>query len=69
VPDGKPDYARPIRKLELPAGFDPPTRLRFEDIEATTLTRDDLADDVRGINASLAGQPRGREQVTGAFDV
>ena len=41
------------RKLTLPDGFVPPGRLTHEDIVATVLGRDDLDDDVRGINASL----------------
>jgi RimJ/RimL family protein N-acetyltransferase len=47
------DYAKFIRKLELPPGFTPPTRLTFEDLVATVLTREDLHDDVRGINDSV----------------
>ena len=47
------DYAKFIRKLELPPGFTPPTQLAFEDLAARALTRGDLHDDVRGINASL----------------
>ena len=42
-----------VKKLVLPAGFDPPRRLTHEDIVATVLGREDLDDDVRGINASL----------------
>lgn len=41
------------RKLVLPAGFDPPRRLLHEDLVATVLGREDLDDDVRGINSSL----------------
>ena len=47
------EYAGFIRKLELPAGFAAPAELAYEDIVARTLTREDLLDDVRGINASL----------------
>ena len=47
------DYANFIKKLELPAGFAAPTRLTYEDVVARTLTRADLDDDVRGINASV----------------
>lgn len=46
-----PDYASFVKKL--PTGFTAPTRLAHEDLVATALTRADLADDVRGINASL----------------
>ena len=47
------DYARFVRKLELPPGFAAPTRLAYEDLVATVLGRTDLHDDVRGINASI----------------
>jgi hypothetical protein len=42
-----------IKKLDLPADFSAPARLTYEDVVATTLGRDDLEDDVRGINSSL----------------
>ena len=42
------------KKLALPAGFDAPCLLRYDDVTAHTITRDDLVADVRGINASLA---------------
>lgn len=48
------DYSLLIKKLDLPAGFSPSTRLIYEDLVATAITRADLQDDVRGINASLA---------------
>ena len=47
------DYARFVKKLELPPDFAAPARLTYEDLVATALSRADLADDVRGINASL----------------
>jgi hypothetical protein len=47
------DYRQFIKKLAVPTGFTVPERLRFEHLEARAITRDDLADDVRGINASL----------------
>jgi hypothetical protein len=47
------DYANLIKKLQLPPGFTAPARLTYEDVVATTLTRADLDDDVRGINASV----------------
>ena len=47
------DYARFVKKLELPSGVTAPARLTYEDIEARALSREDLRDDVRGINASL----------------
>jgi hypothetical protein len=37
----------------LPAGFDAPRLLRYDDVTAHAITRDDLGADVRGINASL----------------
>lgn len=48
------DYRLLIKRLDMPAGFSPPVRLAYEGIVATAITRDDLQDDVRGINASLA---------------
>ena len=48
------DYAKFIRKLELPRGFTVPTHLPYEDIVARAISRADLHDDVRGINASIA---------------
>ncbi len=47
------DYAKFIKKLELPAGFTAPTRLSYEDLTVTALGREHLADDVQGINASI----------------
>lgn len=43
-----------IKTLDMPADFSPPARLVFEDVVASAITRADLQDDVRGINASLA---------------
>jgi hypothetical protein len=51
--DAGPDYTGLVKSLQLPAGFDPPTELGFEDIRARAISRADLRDDVRGINASL----------------
>jgi len=48
------DYAKLIKKLQLPDGFTVPVRLAFEDLEARALSRSDLREDVRGINASIA---------------
>jgi hypothetical protein len=42
-----------VKKLVLPAGFVPPRELRYDDVVARGITRDDVAEDVRGINASL----------------
>jgi hypothetical protein len=47
------EYAGLVKSLRLPPGFTAPTVLEFEDLRATVLGRADLADDVRGINASL----------------
>jgi RimJ/RimL family protein N-acetyltransferase len=47
------DYARFIRKLEVPPGVAVPARLTYEDLVATVLGRECLEEDVRGINASL----------------
>jgi hypothetical protein len=47
------DYEGLVKRLALPPGFSVPTRLVHEDVVAIAITRDDLADDVRGINASL----------------
>jgi hypothetical protein len=47
------DYAQFVRKLPVPPGFAVPTELAYEDLVARAITRADLDDDVRGINASL----------------
>ena len=47
------DYARFVKKLELPPGFTVPTKLVYEDLVATAIGRSDLHADVRGINASI----------------
>jgi hypothetical protein len=67
-------YEQFTKKLLIPAGFTPPTRLRFEHLHARALSRADLADDVRGINDSLELIARTRgggwptEPVTEAVD-
>jgi hypothetical protein len=48
------DYSNLIKKLRLPPEFLSPTRLTYEDLVARAITRADLHDDVRGINASIA---------------
>ncbi|SDR04169.1 hypothetical protein SAMN05519103_00515 [Rhizobiales bacterium GAS113] len=48
------DYRLLSKQLEMPADFSPPARLVHEEVVATAITRADLQDDVRGINASLA---------------
>lgn len=47
------DYTRIIKPILLPAEFLPPSRMVFEDLVATVLGREHLADDVAGINASI----------------
>jgi hypothetical protein len=41
------------KKLALPTGFEAPKTLRFEHLEARAISRAHLAEDVRGINASI----------------
>jgi hypothetical protein len=48
------DYRRLVQKLPAPPGFVTPTELAHDDLVARAITRADLDDDVRGINASLA---------------
>ena len=47
------EYAQFVKKLGLPSDFTPPRRLTYDDVVATALSRADLADDVRGINAGI----------------
>lgn len=47
------DLAQFIKKLQLPPGFAAPRELVSEGLVARAITRADLDDDVRGINASL----------------
>jgi hypothetical protein len=47
------DYTQFVKKLQLPPGFTAPSELSYEDIVARAITRDDLSDDVGGINASI----------------
>jgi len=47
------DYKQFVKKLALPSGFTAPRELAYEDIKATAISRDDLHDDVAGINASI----------------
>lgn len=47
------DYAKFIKRLELPEGYEVPRELAYEDIVVRAITRDDLDDDVRGINAGM----------------
>jgi hypothetical protein len=43
-----------VKRLDLPAGWMPPAELEHDDIRARAISRADLHDDVRGINASIA---------------
>lgn len=47
------DYTGLMKRIPLPAEFVPPPTLLFDDLVATVLSRDHLADDVAGINASI----------------
>ena len=61
------DYARLSKKLTLPVGAAVPRRLGYDDLVATAISRTDLADDIRGVNASLdlIKQTRGGTWPTG----
>jgi hypothetical protein len=48
------DYAQLVKTLQLPPGCTASSALSSEDLVARAITRDDLSDDVRGINASIA---------------
>lgn len=48
------NYADFLRKIQLPDGFNPPPRLIYDDIVAIAISRANLSDDVRGINASIS---------------
>jgi hypothetical protein len=47
------DYSQFVKKLQLPAGYVTPEKLSYEDLVIHAITRHDLDDDVRGINASM----------------
>jgi hypothetical protein len=47
------NYRVLTKKLTLPTDFSSPKKLVYEDVVAVAITRSDLEDDVRGINASL----------------
>jgi hypothetical protein len=47
------DYSLFIKRLQLPPGYAAPVELAYQDLVIRAITRDDLDDDVRGINASL----------------
>ncbi len=48
------DYHDFVRRLTRPDGFTAPAELAHGEVTARAITRADLADDVAGINASLA---------------
>ena len=60
-------YDEFVKRLELPSGFEASTRLTYQDVVAVALTREQLQDDVRGINASidLIRRTRGGKWPTG----
>ena len=68
------EYTHFVKKLRLPDGFTAPAQLVHGEVVATAITRADLADDVRGINASidLINRTRGggwpTEAVTEAYN-
>ena len=47
------DLSQFIKRFRLPEEYAAPTELAYEDIVIRAITRDDLDDDVRGINASM----------------
>jgi hypothetical protein len=47
------DYKLLIKRLDMPVDFSPPLQLVDDALTATAITRDDLKEDVRGINTSL----------------
>jgi hypothetical protein len=55
------NYHGLVKRLDLPAGWLPPTELDYDDIRAAAISRAHLHDDVQGINASieLIGRTRG----------
>jgi hypothetical protein len=47
------DFSGLVKSLQTPQGFSAPTELAYADIRARAISRADLEDDVRGINASI----------------
>jgi hypothetical protein len=47
------DYSGLVKSLDVPAGYAAPTELAYLDIRARAIGREDLHDDVQGINASI----------------
>src|SRR5258708_18175632 len=50
---GEMDFREFIKKLDVPPGHSVPERLTYDDVVARAISRADLREDVRGINASL----------------
>ncbi len=48
------DYSQLSKKFVLPTDFQPPTELKYEDLTAKPLTREDLAADLEGVNSSIS---------------
>src|SRR5262249_10233976 len=61
------DWKGFVKRLDLPDGFPAPTELAFGDVRARAISRADLDEDVRGINASidLIRRTRGGKWPTG----
>jgi hypothetical protein len=47
------DFNGLVKSLDIPPGFHAPTELTYADLRARALSRDDVREDVRGINASI----------------
>ncbi len=47
------DYQGLIKKLPVPHDFQAPDKLEYEDLIAKPLTRDDLDEDLAGVNSSI----------------
>lgn len=47
------DYHGLVKRLQVPDGYIAPRELSYHDIRAHAISRADLDEDVRGINASL----------------
>jgi hypothetical protein len=47
------NYEGFVKSLQLPEGYRAPDRLAYEAVVARAISRDDLREDVRGINASI----------------
>jgi len=54
------DYRGLVKRLQLPDGYVAPGELSYDDIRAHAISRADLDEDVRGINASIDRSVRPR---------